>query len=103
MANRRSGKNPGKMRPPKVRHARLQDIMLPEIVESATCSVRMIGDRCVMVENHCGLCALGTQRIAVATRCGVLEVCGEELMLSEMRADALVVRGCIRNVGYCHG
>lgn len=102
MAKRRDRVDPQKMRPPRVRHARLKDVMLPELLEAAMCSVRMIGDCCVMVENHCGLCALGTQRIAVATKCGLLEVRGEELTLCEVRADALVVRGRIQRVGYAN-
>lgn len=92
--------DPHKMRPPKVRHIRLTDVMLPELLEAAMCSVRMIGNCCVLVENHRGLCALGENRIAVATKCGILEVRGEALTLSEVRKDALVVRGRICRVGY---
>ena len=92
--------DPHKMRPPKVRHIRLTDVMLPELLEAAMCSVRLIGNCCVLVENHRGLCALGENRIAVATKCGILEVRGEALTLSEARKDALVVRGRICRVGY---
>lgn len=92
--------DPHKMRPPKVRHARLRDVMLPELLEAAMCSVRMMGNCCVLVENHRGLCALGETRIAVATKCGLLEIRGEALSLSEVRRDALVVRGRICRVGY---
>ena len=92
--------DPQKMRPPKVKHARLRDVVMPELLEAAMCSVRMIGDCCVLVENHCGLCALGDTRIAVATKCGLREVRGEALTLCEVRTDALVVRGRISRVGY---
>lgn len=102
MSNRVHPVDPKKMHPPKVRHARLKEIMLPELLEAAMCSVRMIGDCCVVVENHCGLCDLGQERIAVATKCGLLEVRGEGLALSEVRADALLVRGRIAGVGYVH-
>lgn len=102
MANRLHGGDPKKMRPPKVKHARLKDVMLPEMLEAALCSARLIGDCCVLVENHCGLCVLESTRIAVATKCGLLEVRGEALSLDEVRPDTLLVRGRIGSVGYGH-
>ena len=95
--------DPKKMRPPKVRRARMRDMMLPEMLEGTLCCARLIGDGCVLVENHRGLCDLGQRRIAVATTCGILEVCGDELMLCHVRQDALLVRGRIARVGYAHG
>ena len=95
--------DPKKMRPPKVRRARMRDILLPEMLEGALCCARLIGNGCVLVENHRGLCDLGRQRITVATGCGLLEVCGEDLILCHVRKDALLVRGHISHVGYCHG
>lgn len=100
MANGRKGSDPRSMRPAKVRHAHLQAMLAPELLEAALCSVRLLGDSCVMVENHRGLCVLGTERVTVATGCGLLEVRGEGLSLCEVRPDALIVRGRIEGVRF---
>lgn len=97
------GNDPKKMRPPKVRRARLRDVLLPELLEGALCSARLIGDCCVLVENHRGLCELGETCVSVVTCCGMLDICGENLVLKHVRPDALVVRGRIARVGYRHG
>lgn len=98
MANRQT--DPRRMRPPRVRHARLKDAALPELLNAALCSARLIGGCCVLVENHRGLSELGETRIAVATECGMLEVRGEGLCVCNLRRDSLLVRGRIDGVGY---
>ncbi len=57
-----------------------------------------IGNRSLLVENHCGILEFTAERIALASRCGNIEVEGAELSLAEVRRDALVIRGDIRNV-----
>ncbi len=103
MAGRQYAGNPGRMKPPKVRRSKLPALALPEELDATCCSARLIGDRCVMVENHCGLCALGREKIVVRTKCGLLGICGCDLSLSEVRPDAMVVRGAIVSVGYLEG
>lgn len=63
-----------------------------------TARVTSIGNRSLLVENHCGILEFTAERIALASRCGNIEVEGAELSLAEVRRDALVIRGSIRNV-----
>lgn len=103
MAGKRYAGHPGRIHPPKVRHARVPALVLPEALEAACCSARLIGDRCVLVENHRGLCVLSREKIVVRTECGPLAICGCELTLSEVRPDAMVVQGAISSVSYLEG
>lgn len=100
MAGRRYDGDPGRMKPPRPRRERLGALVLPEALDVTCCSARLIGNRCVMVENHRGLCALGQEKIVVRTECGLLGICGCGLTLSEVRPDAMVVQGTITGVGY---
>lgn len=63
-----------------------------------TARITSIGNRSLLVENHCGILAFTAERIALATRCGSIEVEGASLSLSEVRRDALVIHGSIRDV-----
>lgn len=63
-----------------------------------TARITSIGNRSLLVENHCGILEFTAERIALATRCGSVEVEGAGLSLSEVRPDALVIRGSIREV-----
>lgn len=63
-----------------------------------TARITSIGNRALLVENHCGIREFTAERIALATRCGDVEVEGFGLSLSEVRRDALVIRGSIRDV-----
>lgn len=63
-----------------------------------TARVTSIGNRSLLVENHCGILEFTEERIALASGCGKIEVEGAHLFLSEVRRDALVIRGSIREV-----
>ena len=63
-----------------------------------TARVTSIGNRSLLVENHCGILEFTSERIALASRCGDIEVEGSELSLAEVRRDALLIRGSIRSV-----
>lgn len=52
----------------------------------------------VLVENHCGIRSFSEDCIILATHNGCLEVCGSKLCLSQVRADALVIRGRIASL-----
>lgn len=64
-----------------------------------TARITSIGSHSVLVENHCGIREFTQERICLATRCGMICVEGSGLSLTEVRRDALVVRGEIRHVG----
>lgn len=53
------------------------------------------GDRRVLIENHLGVTAYGTERIAVKVRFGFLCVTGCQLELMHMSKEQLVICGRI--------
>ena len=63
-----------------------------------TARITSIGGHSLLVENHCGILEFTQEKISLATRCGAIEVAGSGLSLSEVRRDALVIRGEIRHV-----
>lgn len=63
-----------------------------------TARVTSIGSRALLVENHRGIAEFGEERIVLATGCGNLTVEGEGLRLSDVRRDALIIRGDVRHV-----
>ena len=63
-----------------------------------TARITSIGNRSLLVENHCGILEFTAERIALATRCGSVVVVGAGLSLSQVRRDALVIDGSIRDV-----
>lgn len=60
--------------------------------------VTTIGNRALLVENHCGIRAYSREKIILATRCGCIEVRGALLELNDVRRNALVIRGSIQDV-----
>lgn len=67
-------------------------------VTGRTARVTSIGNRLLLVENHCGVEAFGTDRIVLRTHCGSICVEGTDMLLRELRRDALIVEGDIRRV-----
>lgn len=63
-----------------------------------TARITSMGNRSLLVENHCGVREFAKERIVVATHCGCLEVDGDSLSLSEVRPGALVICGSLRHV-----
>lgn len=55
----------------------------------------LAGGRRAMIENHTGILEFDAQRVRLMTKQGILTLRGSELMLSEVRPDALTVRGRI--------
>ncbi len=60
--------------------------------------VELAGDRRVLIENHFGVVAYGTERICVKVKYGVLCICGLEMELEKMTKDQLVISGEIGSV-----
>ena len=63
-----------------------------------TARITSIGNRSLLVENHCGILEFTAERIVLATRCGNVVVVGAKLELTQVRRDALVIEGSIRDV-----
>ena len=63
-----------------------------------TARITSIGNRQLLVENHCGIRRYSESSILLATRCGCVEVTGSALSLCEVRRDALVIRGSIGDI-----
>lgn len=63
-----------------------------------TARITSIGGRALLVENHCGILEFTDERVSLATRCGTIDVEGSDLTLTDVRRDALVIRGEIRHV-----
>ena len=63
-----------------------------------TARITSIGSRSLMVENHSGIEKYSADCVCLKTRCGIIKVDGTGLSLSEVRRDALIIRGNIRHV-----
>ncbi len=60
--------------------------------------VTMAGGRRAMIENHAGILEFDENQVRLLTRQGVMTLRGRDLTLSEVRPDALTVRGQIGSV-----
>jgi sporulation protein YqfC len=58
----------------------------------------LAGGRRAMIENHTGILEFSPTRVRLMTRQGVLTISGEALLLTEIRPDALPVRGEIQSI-----
>lgn len=67
-------------------------------ISGRTARITSVGGTALLVENHRGLIAYETDRIEIRTGCGSAVITGTGLTLSDVRRDALIVRGKIRNV-----
>ncbi|MEF9896359.1 MAG: YabP/YqfC family sporulation protein [Clostridia bacterium] len=67
----------------------------------------LAGGRRAMIENLVGIVEFTDTRIRLLTRSGMLTLTGEELLLTQVRPDALTVRGKIKLIelpdGGCEG
>ena len=65
--------------------------------------VELLGDRRVLIENHKGVTAYGTQEICVKVSYGSICVCGDKLELAKMTAANLIITGRISGITVCRG
>jgi len=63
--------------------------------------VEIIGDNRVLIENHCGVKAYGSEEIKVNTNKGDIIICGSCMELACMTKNQLVVTGHIGGVQLC--
>jgi len=91
----------------KIRHGRSQTPPALEWLSDLSgrsARITSIGSRTLLVENHRDILLYESERILLATACGAIEIEGSHLSLSEVRRDALIVRGEIRHVSLpCDG
>ena len=57
-----------------------------------------IGSRRILIENHTGIQDFSDELVRLSTANGPLCVRGRDLSLCEVRENALIVHGCIRQV-----
>ncbi len=60
--------------------------------------ILLAGGRRAMIENHTGVLEFTEHSIRLMTRQGILTINGHNLLLSEVRPDALTVRGDIAEI-----
>ena len=63
--------------------------------------VEIAGEHRVLIENHRGVIGYGDTEICVKVKFGCLKVCGNDLMLSRMSRQQLVISGEIDSVSLC--
>ena len=57
-----------------------------------------IGSRRLLIENHTGIMHFSEECVHLSTHNGSLCIHGQHLALSDVRENALIVCGCIRNI-----
>ena len=60
--------------------------------------VEIVGERAVLIENHCGVISYSPDAVAVKTKVGCICVYGNRLVLTKMSKEQLRICGTIRNV-----
>ena len=65
--------------------------------------VEIAGDKRVLIENHSGVTEYSPQRISVRVSFGCIYICGDNMELSCMSGQQLVIGGRIDNVSIIRG
>ena len=86
------------MKPFKARRAAAPALEWLCDLSGQTARITSIGNRALLVENHCGIRRFTREQIILATRCGCIEVAGSQLELNEVRRGTLMIRGNIQDV-----
>lgn len=60
--------------------------------------IEIVGDKRVLIEHHCGVTEYGKQRIVVQVNRNCVCVSGEELVLTKMTPQQLIISGTIHSV-----
>lgn len=60
--------------------------------------VEIYGRRRILIENHCGILAYGTEEIKVKVKNGCICICGKCLKLARLSKEKLVITGQLNNV-----
>lgn len=65
--------------------------------------LELVGDRRVLIENHCGVSEYANTKICVRVKKGQICVCGKGLNLALMSRERLIICGCIESVHLMQG
>jgi len=76
---------------------------LPEDIVLGMPRVLLRGDSMLLLENHRGIVEYGPERLRVSTALGILLIAGENLMLSSLGAEDLLLTGAITSVAFTEG
>ena len=60
--------------------------------------VEIVGNRCVLIENHCGIISYGKDAITIKTKNSWICVQGTGLCLAKMTKEQIRIVGTIQNV-----
>ena len=60
--------------------------------------VEIVGQRAVLIENHCGVISYSTENVTVKTKHGCVVVNGSQLILRQMTSEQLKICGTIFKV-----
>ena len=83
-----------------VRRWATEKLELPADVLCRWPVITLSGRERLYVENHRGLCEYAQDKVRIKTSCGVLCICGDQMVLDELAEDVVVIIGNIRQVGY---
>jgi len=67
-------------------------------VSGRAARITAVGSRRILIENHTGILDFTDETVRLSTAVGPLCVHGRNLTLCEVRENALIVHGCIRQV-----
>ncbi len=82
--------------PGRARHSAFPAMEWLEEAAGALPRLMLAGGRRAMIENHTGILEFSPTCVRLMTRQGVLAIRGEALLLTQIRPDALTVRGEIQ-------
>ena len=93
--------NPRKVKMPKVPktyHPGVPALEWLSDVSGRAARATAIGSRRILIENHTGIQDFTDEQVRLSTASGTLCIHGCDLTLCEVRENALIVHGCIRQV-----
>ncbi len=93
--------NPRKVKMPKApkpNHPGVPALEWLSDVSGRAARATAIGSRRILIENHTGIQDFTDEQVRLSTASGTLCIHGRDLTLCEVRENALIVHGCIRQV-----
>lgn len=63
--------------------------------------VELLGQGRVLIENHLGVLGYACNEVCVKVKFGCVIVCGQNMVLSRMTKEQLLINGCIETVRFC--
>ena len=60
--------------------------------------IEIMGNKRILIENHCGVSEYGTNEICVRVKKGYVVISGQQLMLVQMSKEQIVICGCVDGI-----